>query len=373
VNPFAFLARVADRPRLRAALLGGPRPVRWPDRLGWWPAVVLFFLTACGELVFNLTATVPGATALALTCYALFSTIAGLLFGPAWLQRGELFIVLFSTWGRLGWWRFGAPGRRGFAGGLDVPFAAAPSRITFVLLLLVSVNFDGLLATPSWTRLERQLPGGLADHPSRLEIFRTSSFLLLAAATAVVFGAFAVAAARGRRQPAATSDREGFTAALAGLLPTLLPIAFGYLLVHNLQYLMINSQLLLPLAGDPVGQEWWPAHLPYPFNDDYEPHVHLLPTAFYWYTAVVVIIAVHIIAVVLAHHRLATADPRAARMSEYRWLVAMVGYTMASLWLIAQPLVQEAPPAEKSPAAHAASPHAASRPDRPAVLSAQWE
>jgi hypothetical protein len=370
VNPFAFLARAADRPRLRAVLLGASRPVRWPDRLGWWPAVVLFFVAACGELVFNLTATVPGVTALALTCYALFSMVAGLLFGPAWLQRGELFTVLFSTWGRLGYWRFGAPGRRGFAGGLEVPFAAAPSRIAFVLLLLVSVNFDGLLATPSWARLERQLPGGLADHAGRLETFRTSSFLLLAAVTAAVFGAFAVATARARRQPA-TSDREGFAASLGGLLPTLLPIAFGYLLVHNLQYLVINSQLLLPLAGNPVGQEWWPVHLPYPFNDDYEPHVHLLPTAFYWYASVAVIIAVHIVAVVLAHHRLTAADPRAARASEYRWLVAMVGYTMASLWLIAQPLVQEVPPAEKNPAAHAASPHAAPHPDRPAGVSTQ--
>ncbi|MEN3359900.1 MAG: hypothetical protein V7637_3882 [Mycobacteriales bacterium] len=364
VNPFAFLARVADRPGLRRVLLAGSEPVRWPAWLGWWPAVVLFFVTACGELVFNVTATVPRATALALACYALVSVVGGLLFGPAWLQRGELFTVLFATWGRLGYLRFGAPGRRGFAGGLQVPFAAAPSRITFVLLLLVSVNFDGLLATPSWTRLERRLPGDLAEHSARLETFRTGSFMFLALAVAAAFGVFALAAARAARAAGpGPRDGSGFTRSLADLLPTLMPIAFGYLLVHNLEYLVINSQLLLPLLGNPVGQDWWPIHLPYPFNDDYEPHVNLVPTSVYWYASVLVIVAVHVVAVVLAHHRLAgeAGDARAARASEYRWLVAMVGYTMASLWLIAQPLVQETPSDTPSaaPVPRAAGPAAA--------------
>ena len=43
---------------------------------------------------------------------------------------------------------------------------------------------------------------------------------------------------------------------------------------------------------------------------------------------------------VVAHRYLSRrgADPRAARLSEYPWLAAMVGYTMFSLVLIAQPL-----------------------------------
>jgi hypothetical protein len=279
----------------------------------------------------------------------------------------------------LGYFRFGSPGRRGFAGGLDVPFAAAPSRIAFVLLLLVSVNFDGLLATPAWARFERRLPGGLGEHQARLEAFRTGSFVLLGIAVAAVFGAFAVAAARagraaapgvaqrgGSARPGGSARRgTGFAASLAGLLPSLLPISFGYLLVHNLQYLVVNSQLLFPLVGNPVGLESWPVHLPYPFNDDYEPHIQLLPTAFYWYVSVLVIVAVHVVAVLLAHRRLASgaADARAGRAGELRWLVAMVGYTMASLWLVAQPLVRESQPAQENPAA-------ASAPGPPAAVGA---
>jgi hypothetical protein len=339
LNPFAALARLADRPRLRAALLGSETPVRWPDRLGWWPAVLLFFVVASGELVFNLTATVPANTALALLAYAVLSLAAGLLFGPAWLERGELFTVLFATWGRLGYFRFGAPGRRRFAGGLDVPFEPTASRLAFVLMLLVSVNFDGLLATPSWHRLEQRLPGNLPLHPAGLDAWRTLVFIALAGSVAAVFGAFAGAAGWINR-PAA-GGTAGVRPALAGLLPSLLPIAFGYLLAHNLQYLAVNSQLLLPLLGNPVGSGRWPLHLPYPFNDGYEPHAHLLPAGFYWYLSVAVIVAVHIVAVVLAHRQLSGARGPAARSAEYPWLAAMVGYTMLSLWLLAQPLVAE--------------------------------
>jgi len=355
VNPFAFVAGLADRPALRAALLGGPQTVTWPRWLGWWPAVALFFCTACGELIFNQTATLPANTALALLIYAVVSAVAGLVFGRAWLERGELFSVLLSTWGKLGYFRFGAPGRRGLAGGLDGGFEASASRITFVLLLLVSVNFDGLLATPAWSRWEKGLPGGLESHTALLEEFRTVTFLALALMIAVLFGAFAFAAGRAGRQQAT------FAGALTGLLPSLLPIAFGYLLAHNLQYLLVNGQLLFPLIGNPLGSESWPIHLPYPFSEDYEVRPHFLPSAVYWYVSVVVIIAVHVIAVVLAHRHLGRhgSDRQAARASEYPWLVAMVAYTMLSLWLIAQPLVNDTP-ADSTPSAPS-TPSATSR------------
>ena len=336
VNPFAFLGRAADRSGLRNMLLGSPQPVSWPAWLGWWPAVLLFFIAACGELVFNLTATVPGNTALALTIYAALSLFAGLLFGPRWLERGEMFTVLYSTWGRLGYFRFGSPGRRGFAGGLAVPFQATASRLSFVLLLLVSVNFDGLLATPRWTAFERRLPGGLPAHADRLEAFRTSIFVLLAVALALLFGVFAYAAVR------IGGQRSGLRQGLVGLLPSLLPIAFAYLLAHNVEYLVVNSQLLLPLLGNPAGVGWWP-RLPFPFNDSYEVHTHLLANGVYWYVSVLVIVVAHVIAVLLAHRHLGARqlNPRAARASEYPWLAVMVAYTMLSLWLLAQPLVTE--------------------------------
>ncbi|GAC1442289.1 MAG: hypothetical protein NVS3B26_19940 [Mycobacteriales bacterium] len=331
VNPFAALARITDRARLRTVVLARSAPLAWPTRLGWWPAAGLFFVLACGELIYNLTATLPHVIATGFVIYALVNLVAGLLFGPAWLARGEVFSVLFSTWGRLGWFRFGAPGHRGFVGGLANAFDQAPSRISFVLLLLISVNFDGLLATPRWATFERTSVGVAGNG---LHQFRITAFLLLALAIAVVFGAFAYGAAR------AGKHRVGPRPALAGLLPSMLPIAFAYLLAHNLQYLLVNAQLLGPLIGNPTGSH--PLGLPYPFNDSFEPKPTFLPSSFYWYAGVAAIVGAHVLAVVLAHRYLGRrgVDERTARRSEYPWLIAMVGYTMLSLILIAQPLTR---------------------------------
>jgi hypothetical protein len=349
VNPFANIARLVDRPALRRALLGRSEPLPYPRRLGWWPAVILFFVLACGELVFNLTATEPRVIGLGLAVYAVLTAFFGLLFGGAWLQQGEVFSVLFSTWGRLGFFRFGAFGRRGFAGGLVVPFERSASRVSFVMLLLISVNFDGLLATPQWSGFERARVGIDA---SAAQTLRIASFVLLTAVICGVFGFFAFVAARWG------GHRTGFRDSLTGLLPSVLPIAFGYLVAHNAQYVLVNAQLLGPLVGNPVGLESWPIHLPYPFNDTYEPNATFLPSAFYWYLGVSVIVAVHVIAVILAHRHLADRAPveSKARASEYPWLVAMIAYTAFSLLLIAQPLVNETAPDQAGSVAAPVSP-----------------
>jgi hypothetical protein len=333
LNPFAALARLTDRPALRRAFLGDERLIPWRRRLGWWPAVALFFTVACGELIFNGTATKPAFTAWGLVLYALVNAVAGFLFGAkAWIGRGELFSVLFSTWGRLGWLRFGAEGKRGFGGGLRVPFAADVSRITFVLLMLVSVSFDGLLSTDAWKSIRTQVSlTGVT-----FQLFETAAFALLVLVAWGLFGGFATAVRRAGRMDRPTLD------VLAGLLPSLLPIAFGYLVAHNAEYIAINGQLFVPLLGNPAGIGG--VHLlPAPFNDSYQINPNLLPSSVVWYMQVALIIFVHIAAVVLAHRFLSRASrgEARARRSEWPWIVAMVGYTMTSLWLLAQPLVHE--------------------------------
>lgn len=333
VNPFANLARLGDRNRIRTLLLARSRPLDWSARTGWWPGVALFVLLVLGELVFNLDTTRPAFVGGLLVSYGVLSFFLGVLFGPSWLARGEVFSGLFNAWGRLGYFRFGAPGRRGFAGGLDVPFAASASRVVFVLLLLVSVNFDGLLATPQWASYERRT---LGTDTAGIDLLRTLSLLALVVVGLALFATFALGAAR------AGGHSSSPLTALAGLLPSLAPIAFGYLVSHYLSYLVTNLQLLLPLLGNP-GYSDWALSLPYPFNDDYDVKVTLLPNSFYWYLSVIVIVAVHVAAVVIAHRHLTqrAPDERRARRSEYPWLVAMVAYTAFSLFLIAQPLTEE--------------------------------
>lgn len=335
-NPFIEIARHADRESVRRTLIGGPR-LAWPRRLGWWPATVLFFALACGELIFNATATLPRVVALGLIVYALLTVAGAVVFGAeAWLERGEVFSVLFATWGRLGWFRFGAPGRRGFLGGLwDTEFVASVSRIAFVLLLLVSVSFDGLLATPTWKHWRLQLPLNYQFGTTRYRIGETIAFLLLLALVWTVLQLFATAVGRVGRL------NRSSLGCLAMLLPSMLPISFGYLVAHNADYLAINGQLMMPLLGNPAGLAHWPT-FPYPFNDSYEVNINLVPTSVIWYCQVVLIIAVHIAAIVIAHRHLGhvVVVLRQARLAEWPWIVAMVCYTMTSLWLLAQPVAK---------------------------------
>jgi hypothetical protein len=332
-NPFATMGRLGDSASLRKTILARKQPLVWSARVGWWPAVMMFVLLVLGELVFNIAfATKPAFVGSSLLVYLLASFVMGLLFGPSWLARGEVFSGLFNAWGRLGYWRHGAPGRRGFGGGLDVPFETSWSRVVFVLLLLISINFDGLLATPQWQSYERRTFG--AD-TRNLDSLRVGSLVGCVVIVLVVFLAFAVLSYRAGK----LGKRP--IAALADLLPSLVPIAYGYLIAHYLEYLIVNGQLLIPLLDNP-GFDGFSFGLPAPFNDDYEVHRTVLPSSFFWYVSVGVIVAVHVAAVLLANRRLTgrAATPKEGRRAEYPWLVAMVGYTAFSLFLIAQPLTE---------------------------------
>jgi hypothetical protein len=335
-NPFAVLARLADSGKARQAVFGSPGTLPWPAWLGWWPAVATFFLLVIGELVYSDTATLPWVIALGLLDGALVSALMGLLFGaPAWLGRGEMFSVLFATWGRLGYFRFGAPGRRGFTRGLDVPIEPAVSRVVFVVMMLMAVTYDGLISAPVWPHVLSGLyglPGGPAAGVYKLAAL---AFGLLIVIALVIFGALAALVARSAGRPVSP------VAALAVLAPSLLPIAFGYLLAHNLEYLVTNGQLLIPLLGNPAGLPGW-QWLPAPFDDSYRV-TFPLPPGFYWYLALLAIVAAHVAAVAVAHRHLGggpRSAPRAAH-PEYQWMAAMVVYTMVSLWLLAQPLAQD--------------------------------
>lgn len=317
-----------------ARLVGTRSRVPWPGWLGFWPAAVLYFLFACGELIFNGVTTTPSGAAQVMLVYGILNVVMAWLFGAeVWLRRGEVFSVLFATWGRLGWFRFGSPGRPGWFGGLTRPFEASISRLTFVLMLLVSVSFDGLLATPAWKNAIAALPERLKPGSPWYTVLLVVVFVTMVVLIWALFTAFAAAVrAVGRLD-------EPLINVIAGLIPSLVPIAFGYLLAHNFDYLAINGQLLIHQASDPFGS----GTLNLFGTVDYEPNKNLVPTAFVWYFEIALIIGVHIAAVVLAHGylgRVARTETE-GRRAEWPWIVAMVGYTMTSLWLLAQPIVQE--------------------------------
>ncbi len=105
-------------------------------------------------------------------------------------------------------------------------------------------------------------------------------------------------------------------------------------------YLLIQGQLVIRLASDPFGLGWNLLG-----TARYRPDVGAVGARFAWYTAVVAIVLGHIIAVYIAHLIALRefSDRRRAVRSQLPMLVLMVGYTMVSLWIIAQPIVETSP------------------------------
>ena len=201
-----------------------------------------------------------------------------------------------------------------------------------MLLVLSTVTFDGFTATPAWSRLEGALYGALAPLGDlRLSLIESLGLLAFPLLFVGVYLAFA------RLTAWAAGDQLG-TATVARLFVlSLVPIAIAYHLAHYFTYLLIQGQLLIRLVSDPFGFGW---NL---FGTARSrPDIGIVGARFVWYLAVAAIVLGHVIAVYVAHVVALREfrDRRAALRSQLPILVLMVGYTVVSLWIIAQPIVE---------------------------------
>jgi hypothetical protein len=113
---------------------------------------------------------------------------------------------------------------------------------------------------------------------------------------------------------------------------SLVPIAIGYHLAHYFSYLVIQGQMVAPLASDPFGFGW---DL---FGAAGRPlDVDAIDMRLVWIVAVIGVVGGHAAAVLLAH---SAAIDAAMRLAAQLPLVAlMIGYTVTSLWILSQPIV----------------------------------
>src|SRR5438094_492757 len=134
------------------------RPVwRLPD-VGVWPAAFFFFAFACLELTSGMSNR-PWVVALAAVSYTCL-TLAGMVFfgRDEWLEHGEAFTVLFVIIGRFGpieterdeSGRVSAVYLRPWGVGLLKDPPIGWDRVMFVILMLSTLAFDGIISTPAW-------------------------------------------------------------------------------------------------------------------------------------------------------------------------------------------------------------------------------
>jgi hypothetical protein len=319
----------------------------YPTALGVWPAVFLLLLFVWVEVIYPRSAQPSQVASLALA-WSVVTVLGMVCFGgDAWRRNADVFSVYFSILGRfapIGGGRernslvLRPPGR-----GLIADTAGSYATVAFVIAMLSTVLFDGLLGTQGMIVARQMVAGslpGLVDQHGY--ILGTTALI---AVWVLFFGAYLLACWFTARL--VRSNSAGTVARLFAL--TLVPIAIAYNIAHYFSYLVVHGQLLIPLLSDPLGRGWnllGTAH--------YYPDIGLIDARFTWYLAVTSIVFGHIISVWLAH-RLALREfgaPRKAVMASVPLTVLMVVYTAVSLAIMAEPLVQFTPtPASSKPAA----------------------
>ena len=346
INPWSLLFEGAER------LFGfaSRRLQTYPTRLGAWPAVALFFLFAWLELVSDI-GEVPASLSLLILAYSVLTWAGMWRYGrEAWLDQADPFSLCFGFLGRFGVteaerpylsrppvWRLRAPGV-----GLLVERPLSSSMVAFVVLLLATVSFDGISETPFWLSIldaaaesEGLRPTLILLQESGVDLAKLIKTLGLLAAPLVfllvylLFSWFTLIAGGGRRL--------GLWQIAGSFVLSLVPIAIAYHLAHYFSYLLLAGQLIIPLASDPLGLGW---NL---FGTaGYTIDISVVSAKLVWYLATVAVVLGHVFAVYLGHVMALRSFPdnRAALMSQVPLLLLMVGYTMLSLWILSQPIVE---------------------------------
>ncbi len=350
INPWRTLFAWAEI--LVAALTGGRSLSRhwpYPDWLDAWPAVVLFWLYAWFELVPNASQS-PSSLATAVMIYSGITWYGMICYGrETWLARGEAFALFFGFLARFAPTvsRDQADGARRlllrpFGVGLLVTRPLGGPLVVFVVLMLATVTVDGFSETPPWSAL---LTWMIEDQTVRplllwlrgvgfdiLGVFKTVALVVFPLVFLAFYGGFSWLTAR------LAGGGQSWRVTAGAFVLTLVPIAIAYHLAHYFSYLVIFGQYMVPLASDPFGFGWDLFG-----TADATLDLELANPKLIWTVAALAILIGHLMSVYLAH---VTAlrlygDRRAALASQVPMLVLMVLYTMTSLWIMAQPIVED--------------------------------
>jgi hypothetical protein len=313
------------------ALLPAREPRAWPAPWGSKPAVLLFLVFAWLEVV-DPVASRPAHIAVVLLAWTAVNLSGMRVFGrEAWQANADPLAIYFETLGR-----FAPLAARD--GRLVVrPWARAlvegtpPAPKAFVIAMLSTVLFDGLLGTQAWRKVDTAFSTWAPGWNDR-------DGVLLGTAGLLVTWAVFLAAYRGACALTAAMAGVHATSRVATLFaPTLVPIAVAYLVAHNLSYLLVQGQGVVPLLSDPFGRGW---NL---FGTaGFTPDIGVIDAKKMWHIATAAIVAGHVVAVWLAH-RVALAEwptARGAVLASAPLTIVMVAYTAVSLTVIAEPLTR---------------------------------
>jgi hypothetical protein len=334
-NPWRAVGRVVEG---GFTALAGQRPahLRYPQKLGRWPAAIGLLAVVWLEIVYGASGGVavgldPHAAAVAALVYTGYTLAMMALFGvEQWCRTGEVFSVYFGMFGTLGC--FGVKDGRL---GTRRPFSAAtkwatvPGSAAVVIASIASTSFDGAQEGAFKSALEstfNRLVDAGVGLTSALRLTDTIFMVLCFFGVALVYliGVRGMAGVQGA--PSFKKLRDGFA-------HTLIPIAFAYLVAHYFSLFVFQEQAQFTyLLSDPLGTGTTDLFGTASSGIDFR----LLGANAIWYVQVGALVVGHVIGLTLAHDR-ATAywgDYRQAARSQYWMLAVMVAFTCFGLYLL---------------------------------------
>jgi len=191
--------------------------------------------------------------------------------------------------------------------------------------LLATVTFDGFTGTVPWMNIQNYMRG-IVDSPGLIGTLGLISSIVLFCG--IYFG-FAAAMSLN------SGGHLGFVQSATTFVYTLIPIALAYHLAHFLLFLLIQGQLMVPLISDPLGLGWDLFG-----TSNYRINFMLVSDNLFWFTSVIAIVVGHMIAILLSHSIAlrVIASRNYAVQSQVPMIILMVAYTIASLWILTQPM-----------------------------------
>ncbi len=195
-----------------------------------------------------------------------------------------------------------------------------------VIVMLAMSTFHGITMTPVWNDCIRWIESTL--HLPFLLAFSLGMLGFLSALSAAYLF-FVTLAHVVARAPEVSLRQLAIRYAYS-----FLPIALFYHFAHNSMHFFVEGGAIVPLLSDPFGWGW---NL---FGTASMEPGQLLPFPVVWTMMVLFILIGHVWSLVIGHRTAMQIYPswRAAVRSELPLLAAMVGYSILSLWIIAQPM-----------------------------------
>jgi hypothetical protein len=334
-NPWRAVARPVGA--AFTALAGQPPAhLRYPERLGRWPAAIGLVAVVWLEIVYGASGGVavgldPHSAAVAALLYSAYTLAMMGLFGvEKWCETGEVFSVYFGMFGRLGCFE-ASEGRLGARRPLSAAtsWATLPGSVALVVASIATTSFDGAQEGAFKNAMEdvfEWLVDAGLGLTSALRITDTLFIGLCFAGVGLVY-------LLGVRGMASVPGAPSFRRLRDGFAHTLIPIAFAYLVAHYFSLFVFQEQAQFTyLLSDPLGTGATDLFGTASAGIDFR----LLSANAIWYVQVGALVVGHVVALTLAHDR-ATAfwgDYRQAARSQYWMLAVMVAFTCFGLYLL---------------------------------------